>query len=159
MKTTKFASAIDERYFEDYVVGSVYEFGDFAVTEADVIGFAKQFDPQYIHTNPLRARSGPYQGLIASGWHSGAIIMRLVVDHYLSHVASLGSPGVDEMRWILPVRPGDKLRLRIKVLEARVSKSRPDRGLVTSGIELVNQADQSVMSLRMVNLLSRRSTA
>jgi len=71
----------------------------------------------------------------------------------------LGSPGVDEMRLILPLRPGDKLRLRIKVLEARVSKSRPDRGLVTSGIELVNQADQSVMSLRMVNLLSRRSTA
>ena len=159
MKTTKFASAIDERYFEDYIVGSVYEFGDFAVTEADVIGFANQFDPQYIHTDPLWARSGPYQGLIASGWHSGAIIMRLVVDHYLSHVASLGSPGVDEMRWILPVRPGDKLRLRIEVLEARVSKSRPDRGLVTSGIELLNQADQPVMSLKMVNLLSRRSTA
>jgi len=97
--------------------------------------------------------------LIASGWHSGAIIMRLVVDHYLSHVASLGSPGVDEMRWILPVRPGDKLRLRIEVLEARASKSRPDRGLVTSGIELLNQADQPVMSLKMVNLLSRRSTA
>ena len=97
--------------------------------------------------------------MIASGWHSGAIIMRLVVDHYLSHVASLGSPGVDEMRWILPVRPGDKLRLRIEVLEARVSKSRPDRGLVTSGIELLNQADQPVMSLKMVNLLSRRSTA
>ena len=85
--------------------------------------------------------------------------MRLVVDHYLSHVASLGSPGVDEMRWILPVRPGDKLRLRIEVLEARVSKSRPDRGLVTSGIELLNQAGQPVMSLKMVNLLSRRSTA
>ena len=154
-----FAAPADERYFEDYVAGSVYEFGDFTVTEADVVDFAKRFDPQYIHTDPDRAKNGPFKGLIASGWHSGAILCRLMVDHYLSHVASLGSPGVDEMRWLHPVRPGDKLRIRTKITETRLSKSKPDRGLVSCEVEMINQDDQPVMSLKITNLLSKRPTA
>lgn len=154
-----FAAPADERYFEDYVAGSVYEFGDFTVTEADVVDFAKRFDPQYIHTDPDRAKNGPFKGLIASGWHSGAILCRLMVDHYISHVASLGSPGVDEMRWLHPVRPGDKLRIRTKITETRLSKSKPDRGLVSCEVEMINQYDQPVMSLKITNLLSKRPTA
>jgi acyl dehydratase len=154
-----FAAPADERYFEDYVAGSVHEFGDFTVTEADVVDFAKRFDPQYIHTDPDRAKNGPFKGLIASGWHSGAILCRLMVDHYLSHVASLGSPGVDEMRWLHPVRPGDKLRIRTKITETRLSKSKPDRGLVSCEVEMINQDDQPVMSLKITNLLSKRPTA
>jgi acyl dehydratase len=154
-----FAAPADERYFEDYVAGSVYEFGDFTVTEADVVDFARRFDPQYIHTDPDRAKNGPFKGLIASGWHSGAILCRLMVDHYLSHVASLGSPGVDEMRWLHPVRPGDKLRIRTKITETRLSKSKPDRGLVSCEVEMINQDDQPVMSLKITNLLSKRPTA
>jgi acyl dehydratase len=153
-----FAAPADERYFEDYVAGSVYEFGDFTVTEADVVDFAKRFDPQYIHTDPDRAKNGPFKGLIASGWHSGAILCRLMVDHYISHVASLGSPGVDEMRWLHPVRPGDKLRIRTKITETRPSKSKPDRGLVSCEVEMINQDDQPVMSLKITNLLSKRPT-
>jgi acyl dehydratase len=154
-----FAAPADERYFEDYVAGSVHEFGDFTVTEADVVDFAKRFDPQYIHTDPDSAKNGPFKGLIASGWHSGAILCRLMVDHYISHVASLGSPGVDEMRWLHPVRPGDKLRIRTKITETRLSKSKPDRGLVSCEVEMINQEDQPVMSLKITNLLSKRPTA
>jgi acyl dehydratase len=153
-----FATPADERYFEDYVAGSVHEFGDFTVTGADVVDFAKRFDPQYIHTDPDRAKNGPFKGLIASGWHSGAILCRLMVDHYISHVASLGSPGVDEMRWLHPVRPGDKLRIRTKITETRLSKSKPDRGLVSCEVEMINQNDQPVMTLKITNLLSKRPT-
>jgi len=110
-----------------------------------------------IQVEPRAALSRDW--LPVDGWHSGAILARLVIDHYLSHVASLGSPGVDEMRWIRPVRPGDILRLRVKVLETRVSSSKPDRGLVTRGIGLINQRDEPVMSLRIVNLLSVRPAA
>ena len=150
-----FATPADERYFEDYVAGSVHEFGDFTVTGADVVDFAKRFDPQYIHTDPDRAKNGPFKGLIASGWHSGAILCRLMVDHYISHVASLGSPGVDEMRWLHPVR---KLRIRTKITETRLSKSKPDRGLVSCEVEMINQNDQPVMTLKITNLLSKRPT-
>ena len=159
MDKVSFAAPADERYFEDYVAGSVHEFGDFTVTEADVVDFARRFDPQYIHTDPDRANNGPFKGLIASGWHSGAILCRLMVDHYISHVASLGSPGVDEMRWLHPVRPGDKLRIRTKITETRLSKSKPDRGLVSCEVEMINQEDQPVMSLKITNLLSKRPTA
>jgi acyl dehydratase len=156
MNKVSFTTPAHDRYFEDYVAGSVYEYGDFTVTEADVLDFARRFDPQYIHTDPDRAKNGPFKGLIASGWHSGAILCRLMVDHYLSHVASLGSPGVDEMRWLQPVRPGDKLHIRTKITETRLSKSKPDRGLVSCEAEMINQDDQPVMTLKITNLLSKR---
>lgn len=156
MSTAGFTAPVHERYFEDYVAGSIHEFGDFTVTEADVVDFARRFDPQYIHTDPDRAKNGPFKGLIASGWHSGAILCRLMIDHYLSHVASLGSPGVDEMRWLQPVRPGDRLHLRAKITETRLSRSKPDRGLVSCEVEMINQDDQPVMTLKITNLLGVR---
>jgi acyl dehydratase len=151
-----FSHPVDDRYFEDYVEGAVYRFGSIAVTADEIVAFAKRFDPQSFHTDSEAAKRSPFGGLIASGWHTGALMMRLFADHYLTHVASLASPGVDELRWLKPVRPGDTLSIRVTVLKAAPSKSKPDRGVVTSGIEVLNQADETVMTLKAVNFIARR---
>lgn len=151
-----FPTPIDDRYFEDYKEGSVYEYGHVAPDEAEIIEFARRFDPQPIHIDPEFAATGPFAGIIASGWHTGSIMMRLFADHFLSRVASLASPGVDELRWPAPVRPGDSLRLRVAVLEARPSRSKPDRGIVRTRAELLNQDDQTVLNTLPMNLLRRR---
>jgi len=155
----QFPTPIDDRWFDDYVAGAVYEFGDVTITEEEILEFANRFDPQPIHTDPAYAAGGPFHGLIASGWHTSGIFMRLFADHYLSKVASLASPGVDELRWPHPVRPGDRLRLRVRVLETRQSRSKPDRGIVRTRAQLLNQEDQIVLSLVAVNLLRRRPEA
>jgi acyl dehydratase len=151
-----FAAPIDDRFFEDYVTGAVYEYGWVTVTEAEILDFAGAFDPQPIHTDPGFAAAGPFGGLIASGWHTAGIMMRVLVDHYLSHVASLASPGIDELRWPAPVRPGDSLRLRATIVEARRSRSKPDRGLVRTKAELINQNDEVVLQLTAMNLIRAR---
>ncbi|GAA3816279.1 MULTISPECIES: MaoC family dehydratase [Amycolatopsis] len=151
-----FAAPIDQRFFEDYEPGAVYEYGHLSVTEKEILDFATQFDPQPIHTRPEWANTGPFGGLIASGWHTTGLMMRLFADHYLSRNASLASPGVDELRWPAPVRPGDSLRLRATVVSARASRSKPDRGLVHTRGELLNQDDQVVLSLVAMNLVGRR---
>jgi acyl dehydratase len=153
-----FGVPIEDRYFEDYHVGAVYEYGYVTATEGEIIEFAQRFDPQPIHVDPGFAATGPFGGLIASGWHTGAILMHLFVDHYLSRVASLGSPGIDEMRWSTPVRPGDSLRLRTTIVEARPSRSKPDRGLVRTRAALVNQDDAIALSLIGMNLLRCRQS-
>lgn len=158
LSASDFAVGIEDRYFEDYVAGAVYEYGYVSVSEADIIAFAERFDPQPIHTDAQFAASGPFGGLIASGWHTASLAMRLVVDHYVSRVASLASPGVDELRWPAPVRPGDSLRLRTTILEARRSRSKPDRGLIRTRAELLNQHDQTVLSLVAMNLISLRNS-
>jgi acyl dehydratase len=154
-----FAVPIDDRYFEDYQAGAVYEYGYITVSEAEILDFARAFDPQPIHVDPRFAAQGPFGGLIASGWHTAGIMMRLFADHYLSRVASLASPGIDELRWPAPVRPGDSLRLRARVAGARRSRSRPDRGLVRTAAELINQDDQVVLSLTAMNILRARRPA
>ena len=158
LSDSDFAVGIEDRYFEDYVAGAVYEYGYASVNEADIIAFAERFDPQPIHTDPRFAASGPFGGLIASGWHTASLAMRMVVDHYVSKVASLASPGVDELRWPTPVRPGDSLRLWTTILETRQSRSKPDRGLVRTRAELLNQHDQTVLSLAAMNLIRLRSS-
>jgi acyl dehydratase len=154
-----FAAPIDDRYLEDYVPSAVYEYGHITVTEGEIREFAERFDPQPIHLDPDVAATGPFEGLIASGWHSAGIAMRLLVDHYLSRVASLGSPGVDELRWTVPLRPGDSVRLRTTIVEARPSRSKPDRGLVHTRAELFNQNDQMILSVLAVNIFLRRNVA
>jgi acyl dehydratase len=154
-----FAVPIDDRYFEDYSPGAVYEYGYITVSEAEILGFARAFDPQPIHVDPAFATEGPFRGLIASGWHTGAIMMRLFADHYLSRVASLASPGIDELRWPAPLRPGDSVRLRVTVVEARRSRSKPDRGLVRTKAELINQNDRVVLQLTAMNILRARTPA
>jgi acyl dehydratase len=146
-----------ERYFEDYPVGAVEVFGDIVVTEEDIVEFARRYDPQDMHIDPAAAARGPFGGLIASGWHTASMVMRLFVEHYLSKVATLPSPGIDELRWVRPVRPADRLRVRVTVLEAARSRSKPDRGMVRSLVEVLNQDGDMVMSFRPMNLLRCRS--
>jgi acyl dehydratase len=110
-----------DRYFEDYIPGAVFEYGEIRVDEAEIIEFARRFDPQDMHVDPETARRGRFGGLIASGWHTGAM-MRLLADNFLPKAASLASPGIDELRWLHPVRPGDLLRIRVTVLEATPSR-------------------------------------
>jgi acyl dehydratase len=153
-----FATPPDRRYFEDYVPGHVYEFGSISVSEADIIDFAKKFDPQDFHTDPEKAKSSRFGGLIASGWHTVGLAMRLFVDHFVSHVASLASPGTDEVRWPNPVRPDDTLRIRVTILEARVT-SKQDRGLVRAKLEAFNQKDEPVLSLIGLSIIGRRPQA
>jgi acyl dehydratase len=151
-----FAVPPDQRYFEDYTPGQVYELGTVTVSEAEIIDFARQFDPQYFHIDPEKAKSSRFGGIIASGWHTIGVTMRLYVDHFLSHVASLASPGIDEIRWPNPVRPGDILKVRVSVLEARPSGSKPDRGVVRAKIEASNQRDEQVLSMIGISILGRR---
>jgi acyl dehydratase len=156
LSDSDFTAPIEDRYFEDYTPGAVYEYGSITVSEAEILDFARAFDPQPIHADPAAAARGPFGGLIASGWHTTSVMMRLFADHYLSRVASLASPGIDEIRWPAPVRPGDTLRLRVTVAEARRSRSKPDRGLVRSHAELINQDGVTVLTLTAMNLLGAR---
>jgi acyl dehydratase len=151
-----FSVPAERRFFEDYQTGQEYEFGPVTVSERDIIEFARQFDPQDFHVDPVKAASGPFGGIVASGWHTISVAMRLYVDHYLSHVASLGSPGVDEVRWPAPVRPGDSLKLRVRIMETRPSRSKPERGIVRAQVEAVNQRGEVVLSMTVVSFLGRR---
>jgi acyl dehydratase len=153
-----FAAPITDRYFEDYEPGAVYEYGYITVSEAEIIEFARRFDPQPFHVDAELAVHGPFGGLIASGWHTCGMLMRVFGDHYLSRVASLGSPGVDEIRWAAPVRPADSLHLRTTIVEARRSRSKPDRGLVRTHAELLNQRGETPLSLVAMNLLRARES-
>jgi acyl dehydratase len=149
----------EDRYLEDYVPGTVYEFGEVRISEAEITEFARRFDPQGMHIDHQAAARGPFGGLIASGWHTAAMMMRLVVDNFLPREASLGSPGIDELRWLRPVRPGDVLRVRVSVLEATRSRSKPDRGVVRTLMEVLNQHGEVAMSLKAMNIIACREEA
>ena len=151
-----FSAPVEDRWLEDYEPGSVHEFGSIAVEEDEVLAFGRRFDPQPFHTDPGAARRSEYGGLIASGWHTAGLMMRLYADHYLSRVSTLVSPGVDELRWLRPVRPGDRLSIRVRVVEARRSRSRPDRGIVRSAVEVLNQRGEAVMTATAMNLFLAR---
>ena len=157
MKISTFNNTPQERYLEDFVDGSVYEFGPASITEEEIILFGKSFDPQVFHTDPEKAKETVYGGLIASGWHTCSLFMRLYVEYYLPGPASLGSPGVDEIRWLKPVRPGDKLTLRVTVHKVKPSRSKPDRGVLYSFCEMVNQENEVVVSMMGLNLIRYRN--
>jgi acyl dehydratase len=159
MPAADFPVGVDQRYFEDYVPGTVVEYGTIVIDEAEIIEFARRYDPQPIHTDPDAARRGAFGSVIASGWHTGSLMMRLLVDHYVSRVAALASPGIDELRWLAPVRPGDELSLRITVLDARRSTSKPDRGIVRSFIEVLNQQREPVMTVKALAIVRCREAA
>ena len=151
-----FRTPITDRYFEDYAEGDVHHFGRIAVETDELIAFAKRFDPQAMHTDPNAAKKTPFGGLIASGWHTAGLTMRLYAEHYLTQVASLASPGLDELRWTKPVRPGDMLSVRVTVLKTAPSRSKPDRGAVTSFVETINQNGETVMTFKAVNIIGKR---
>jgi acyl dehydratase len=147
---------MSERYFEDYPPGAVFQGGAIAVSESDILEFASRYDPQTMHTDPAAAAHGYFGGLIASGWHTAALMMRLFAAHFLSPASSLASPGIDELRWLQPVRPGDVLSLRVTVTEARRSRSKPDQGVVRSLVEVLNQNGEVVMTLKPISLIRCR---
>jgi acyl dehydratase len=151
-----FAAPITDRFFEDYRAGSSYAYGYLPVSLEEIVEFARRYDPQPLHTDPDYAERGPFGGIIASGWLTSSLCMRLFADHFLSRNASLSSPGIDELRWPAPVRPGDVLHVRIDVLETRSSRTKPDRGLVRTHLEGVNQDGRTVLDFHAVNFLSRR---
>jgi len=140
-------------YFEDYALGSTYECGSVSIDQASIIAFAKEFDPQPFHVDPVAAAEGPYGGLIASGWHTAALVMRLLVENYLAAESSLGSAGLDELRWPHPVRPGDTLRVRATVVESRRSLSKPDRGIVKTMVAATNSGGATVMRATAINFM------
>jgi len=153
-----FPTPPDNRYFEDYVAGAVHEFGSILVEEKEVVDFGQRFVPLSYHIDKEAARNSIYGRLIASGWHTAAIMMRLYTDNYLSKVPNLGSPGCDELRWTKPVFPGDVLSIRVTVLDTRRSNSNPDRGIIQSSVEVLNHQREVVMKVKMVNFVRSRTS-
>jgi len=144
-------------YWEDFPVGHVMDLGGTPVTREAVIEFARQFDPQPFHVDEQAAKASVLGGLCASGWHTCAIAMRIMCDGYLLEAASQGSPGMDALRWLKPVFPGDVLRLRMEVLQARPMNSRPHVGLVRSRWEMRNQNEEPVLTMEGWGMFLRRS--
>ncbi|HEY6787529.1 MAG TPA: MaoC family dehydratase [Trebonia sp.] len=144
------------RYFEDYVPGLSFDCGSFTLNQAEIIAFGEEYDPQPFHVDPEAAKDGPFGGIIASGWQTTSMMMRKVVGGFLSAESSLGAAGVDEIRWPRPVRPGDTLHVRAAVLEARRSRSKPDRGIVRSMLEVTNQDGDVVMTAIATNFVLAR---
>ena len=143
-------------YFEDFPPGEVSEYGDRLVTAEDIVEFARDFDPQPFHLDDEAARETQAGGLIASGWHTAALLMRMNCDEFILRSASQGAPGTDEVNWLKPVRPGDRLRVRRKTLSARVSRSRPETGLVEMLFEVLNQNGEIVMTQKGTLFIGRR---
>ena len=146
-------------YWEDFKVGERTVLGTKTFTEDEIIGFAKQFDPQVFHVDKELAKQSYFGGIIASGWHTCAIAMRLMCDAYLNESASIGSPGVENIRWLKPVRPSDTLRMERVILESRPSSSKPDIGIVKSRWEAFNQHNEMVMSMEGISMFKRREAA
>ena len=146
-------------HWEDFVAGSVEEYGPRLVTREEIIAFAAEFDPQPMHLDEEAARHTMLGGLAASGWHSCAITMRMMCDWFVLDSASWGGPGVEEVRWLKPVRPGDNLTLRRTVGETRRSNSRPEIGFVKFHYELFNQARECVLTLTCTMMIGRRAAA
>jgi acyl dehydratase len=144
------------RYFEDFKEGQVFELGEATLTEADVLEFARRYDPQPFHVDPAAARHSLYGGLIASGWQTGALYMGLLVRGLLNDTASLGSGGIDELRWLKPVRPGDTLQGRLTITSMKPSERHPERGTVFNLGELFNQRGERVFFVRSSGMFGRR---
>lgn len=144
-------------HYEDFVVGEVREMGPRTVTREEIVAFAAEFDPQPMHLDENAAKQTFLGGLAASGWHTCSIMMRLLCDGLILHSTSQGSPGIDEAKWKLPVRPGDALTVRHTILEKRESKSRPGVGLVRQECNVVNQRGESVMEVRFTAMFGKRN--
>jgi acyl dehydratase len=144
------------RYWEDFHVGEVEQIGARTVDRDEVVAFASQFDPQPFHVDEAAAAKSMYGGLIASGWHTCAMVMRMMCDAYLLDSASVGSPGIDGLKWLKPVRPGDTIRAQRTTLESRASQSRPGIGIVKNRWEVFNQEGEMVMSMEGYGMFRRR---
>ena len=147
------------RYWEDFAVGETTEVGAVDVTREEIVEFAQRYDPQPFHVDDAAADGGPYGGLIASGWHTASLFMGLFVRTILLDAASMGSPGVEELRWTAPVRPGDRLTGRVTVTASEPSSKRPDRGTIFTTSEVLNQDGTVVMTMKARGFFRRRDAA
>jgi acyl dehydratase len=147
---------MDRLYFEDFPPGAVSEYGDTEVLAVRIKAFAEQFDPQPFHLDERAAQETMAGGLIASGWHTVVMLHRMNMDNYLKRMASQGGLGVEDIKWLKPVRPGDRLRARCTIAAARPSKSRPELGIVDFAFEVINQKDEVVMTEKLISLVERR---
>ena len=145
-----------DRFFEDFSPGEVIEFGDYLVTEEEILEFAKRYDPQPFHIDRKAAGESIFGGLIASGWHTGSAMMRLLADHFISSVAGLGSPGLDEVTWHKPTRPDAVMTVRVTVLDKRRSQSKPDRGLFSHKVEVFDPGGDVAMTVRGKGIVKLR---
>ena len=135
------------QYFEDFRVGQRIKFDRYAVMQSEIVEFAKRYDPQVFHVDDSHSLTAELGGIMASGWHTTAIFMRLAVDAYLGNAAVLTSPGVDDLRWLAPVRAGDVVSGEAIIEQARLSASKPDRGILTAGVRLWNQQGVDVLKM------------
>lgn len=145
-----------ELYLDDFAPGDRFESAGKTFTEAEIVDFAFSYDPQPIHIDLEAAKGSPYGGLIASGFHTMAVGFRMLWQTGVFNACSLGSPGLDEVRWLLPVRPGDTLRTAVEVVESRPSSSKPDRGICRVKYTILNQRDEAVMTMTAVHIFARR---
>ena len=143
-------------HWEDFTAGQIFEHGPRRITREEIVGFAAEFDPQPMHLDEAAARATMLGGLSASGWHACCILMRMCTDSFVLNSASMGAPGVDEVKWLIPIRPGDALTLRATVMETRVSNSRPAMGFVRFMFELINQTGQRAVTLTTSLMMTRR---
>lgn len=148
--------ALKDRYFDDFSEGEIFEFGDYLVTQEELIDFSIKFDPQLFHLDPEAAKESVFGELVASGWMTGAIMCRLVVDHFLSPAAAMGSPGLNSLSWIKPVCSGDRLSQRVTILKCRRSVSKPDRGVLELLQEGFNQDGELVISMTGIAMMGCR---
>lgn len=147
------------KYLEDFTVGQVTHYQPRTVSEDEIIAFARAYDPQPFHLDKEAAKQSLFGGLCASGWHTAGIMMRMLVDHMNGQYASMGSPGIDQLRWVKPVFPGDTLHLKGEVIDVKPSQSKPDRGVVTSRYEMRNQKDEIVLTVQAKGMYARRPQA
>jgi len=145
-----------ETFFEDHAVGQATEGGYKYVDKREIVRFATLYDPQPFHLDEAAAKQSIFGGLVASGWHTLAMMMRMLVDHHGGRLAGLGSPGCEQIRWLQPVRPGDILRFRSECIETAASRSKPDRGIVKTRVTVLNQRGEPVMTVVTIGMHRRR---
>lgn len=145
------------RYLDDFQVGQTLQCGSHTFNQEEIIRFAREFDPQPFHIDPQAATETQYGGIIASGWHTVSMVMRLLVDGYISESSSMGSPGVDQIRWLKPVYPGDTISARSTINLVTRSRSKPDRGILKFLVEADNQHGETVMTMQGMGMYGRRS--
>jgi len=143
-------------YFEDFQVGQTLELGGYTISKEEIIEFALKYDPQPFHIDEEKAKDSFFGTLVASGWQTAGLYMRMLVDGLLNNTISMGSPGLEELRWLKPVRPGDTLRVRFTVIEMTTSRSRPNLGILKGKGEMLNQNDETVMSLISIGFFGRK---
>jgi len=145
-----------KRTWEDFKTGDVAVYGPRVITREEIVAFSAEFDLQPMHMDEAAASATLLGGLAASGWHGCALMMRMIADGFLLDSTSMGSPGIEEVRWLRPLRPGTQLRLRVTVLDSRASKSRPDMGLTRMNYELIDAADTVITSMTSTMMFGRR---